>query len=95
MRETHKSESLTTEEYDRKLRNRRNSDDSVRKSTHEPLIKLSGADHQSKRDSRISRAKKSIVAAPLGEESMNSKKLIGVNKVKRVKNQDDDDDIDF
>jgi len=73
------------------LRNRRNSDDSVRKSTHEPLIKLSGADHQSK---SISRAKKSI-AAPLGEESMNSKKLISLNKVKRVKNQDDDDDIDF
>ena len=94
MRETHKSESLTTEDYDRKLRNRRNSDDSVRKSTHEPLIKLSGADHQSKRDSRMSRAKKSI-AAPLGEESMNSKKLISLNKVKRVKNQDDDDDIDF
>jgi len=76
------------------LRNRRNSDDSVRKSTHEPLIKLSGAYHQSKKDSSISRAKKSI-AAPLGEESMNSKKLISLNKVKRVKNQDDDDDIDF
>jgi len=55
-RETYKSESLTTEEYDLKQRNRRGSDSSIRKSQqYEPLLKVNP--HGSKRDSHISRVK--------------------------------------
>ncbi len=91
---TYKSESLTTEEYDLKQRNRRGSDTSIKRSSgYEPLLKAP-VGHSSKRDSQM-RVKNSVKAGSmLDEDSIKAKNKL-TNKVKRKVEQEDDDDIDF
>ena len=90
VRETYKSEALTTEEYDLKKRNRRGSDNSIRKSqAYEPLIKTNPA--ASRRDSHYARVK-----ARESSVDDENKSLKVAGKLARKKNEDDEDeDADF
>jgi hypothetical protein len=95
-RVTYKSESLTTEEYDLKQRNRRASDTSVKRSSnYEPLLKIA-VGHSSKRDShmRMKNSGKIGGGSMIEEDSIKAKRVV-TNKVKRKNDDDEDDDIDF
>ena len=96
-RVTYKSESLTTEEYDLKQRNRRASDTSIKRASgYEPLIKPGHAS-ATKRDSHIARVKNSSRiggGSIIEDESIKAKKVIALKVKRKNDHVEDDDDFD-